>query len=100
MALFGASLRLTPTGLTRRIAPGGSLAPGRRSTAPVQRDHLGYWCNMRAIGFVPTIAVTRFSLDAVRWSVVRPHAAVDGRAQPVHLATKAFDAAVTYLGVG
>ncbi len=43
MVLFGASLRLTPAGLARNTAPGGIVVPGRRPTAPVRRDHLGYW---------------------------------------------------------
>ena len=42
------SFRLTAARLTRQIAP------GRRPTAPVRREHLGYWCDTWAS--LPTAA--------------------------------------------
>src|SRR5210317_1278384 len=56
MTLFGASLRLTPSGLARKFAPGEFFSPARRPATSVLRQIPGYWCNIRASPNIAPVA--------------------------------------------
>ena len=71
MVLFGASVRLTPAGLTRKTAPGGFFVPERHPIAPGRRDHPGYWCNLRASG--PIAVAGRVDRAPRRYVRAPPH---------------------------